>query len=520
MTFSISMAALQRRCPARVFWPLVAIWSAWAVLFWPTLQGMAAIWLRSETFAHGWLIFPISYFLIWRCQLTRPPRSSSGGLLVGLAGGTVAGLIWLSGQLIHVQAAQQLGALVALWALSGAYLGLPLLRQLWFPFGFMIFAVPFGEFLIPQLQQLTAAMAVTLLRWSQIPVYVEGLYLYTPRGIFEVAVACSGIRYLIASLALGTLYAYLNYRSHWRRLAFVGLSFLLPLLANGVRAYGIIVIAFLSQMRYAVGVDHLIYGWLFFGVVMWLLFWLGSAWTEPAECVDTTRSAPEIRDWRALVSVLLVFMLLGGMRWWHQNPAPTAQWMLTASSMPKLGRWRPVEIEPSDGLGRFRGMDVEVNRAYSDGNRRVLLYLAIYHREQQHRELVNSSNRAFDEKWRLIGRELLPLTLDGVERPWPVLILRNHHAQRLLLGGYWVDGAMSSGAAETKLRQLWAGLRGHQGGAYIGVYVPFRDDSAQAMATLRAFVSDGWPALQALLLRPGASLPEPSLNEENQYAGF
>jgi len=521
MTFSISMAVLQRRCPARVFWPLMVIWLGWAVLFWPTLQSMAAIWLRSETFAHGVLIFPISYFLLWRCQLTQPAGSGSGGLFFGLVGGTVAGLLWLAGELIHVQVAQQLGALLALWALSGAFLGLPLLRQLWFPFVFMIFAVPFGEFLIPQLQQVTVGMAVTLLRWSQIPVYVEGLYLYTPRGTFEVAVACSGIRYLIASLALGTLYAYLNYRSGWRRLAFVGVSLLLPVVANGLRAYAIIIIAYLSEMRYATGVDHLIYGWLFFGLVMWLLFWLGSTWAQPAGGNSGGQSAaPAARDWWTLVSLLLVFALLGGMRWWYHYPIPVVQSTLTDNTMPPLGRWQPVAIDSQDRLGRFHGVDLEITKAYSDGSRRVLLYLAIYHQEQQHRELVNSSNRAFDEDWRVVGQEVLPLVLGDAERRWPVLTLQNQHARRLLLGGYWVDGSISNGAAETKLRQLWAGLRGHQGGAYIGLYVPYQDDRAQAMATLKAFVSDGWPGLQALLQRQETVLPKSSSNDESRYAWF
>lgn len=68
----------------------------------------------------------------------------------------------------------------------------------------------------------------------------EGLYLSIPAGHFEVAEACSGLRYLMASVALGVLYAYLTYRSPWRRLAFVVLSMVMPIVANGIRAYGIV----------------------------------------------------------------------------------------------------------------------------------------------------------------------------------------------------------------------------------------------------------------------------------------
>ena len=80
--------------------------------------------------------------------------------------------------------------------------------------------------------------------------------------------ACSGLRYLIASLMIGVLYAAISYRSAWRRAAFIAASILVPLLANWLRAYMIVMLGHLSNNTIAVGVDHLIYGWLFFGIVM------------------------------------------------------------------------------------------------------------------------------------------------------------------------------------------------------------------------------------------------------------
>ena len=106
-----------------------------------------------------------------------------------------------------------------------------------------------------------------------------------PRGDFEVAKACSGIRYLIASVSLGTFYAYLTYQSWGRRLLFVSMAIALPILANGLRAYGIVMIAHFTNMKHAVGVDHLIYGWLFFGVLMFVLFWVGGRYAQ----LDDTR---------------------------------------------------------------------------------------------------------------------------------------------------------------------------------------------------------------------------------------
>ena len=125
--------------------------------------------------------------------------------------------------------------------------------------------MPFGEFLLPVLMEYTANFTVTALRLSGIPVYREGLQFVIPSGSWSVVEACSGVRYLIASFMIGTLFAYLNYRSTRRRLVFMGVSIVVPILANWLRAYMIVMLGHLSGNTIAVGVDHLIYGWLFFG---------------------------------------------------------------------------------------------------------------------------------------------------------------------------------------------------------------------------------------------------------------
>jgi exosortase len=111
--------------------------------------------------------------------------------------------------------------------------------------------------------QWTADATVFGLRLSGIPVYHEGQHLVIPSGSWAVVEACSGVRYLIASLTVGTLFAYLTYQSLKRRLIFVALSIIVPVIANWARAYMIVMLGHLSGNKLAVGVDHLIYGWVF-----------------------------------------------------------------------------------------------------------------------------------------------------------------------------------------------------------------------------------------------------------------
>ena len=99
-----------------------------------------------------------------------------------------------------------------------------------------------------------------MVRMSGVPVYNDGLYIFLPSGNWLVAEACSGIRYLLASFTLGCLFAYLSYQTAAKRLLFCLASIAVPVLANGLRAYIIVMLGHLSDMTIATGVDHIIYG--------------------------------------------------------------------------------------------------------------------------------------------------------------------------------------------------------------------------------------------------------------------
>src|SRR3569623_1110384 len=77
-------------------------------------------------------------------------------------------------------------------------------------------------------------------------------------------------------LALGALVANLCFRSWTRRLLFMLASVAIPVLANGVRAWGTIYIAYRSGSNaFADGFDHIFYGWIFFGIVIALTLGIG-----------------------------------------------------------------------------------------------------------------------------------------------------------------------------------------------------------------------------------------------------
>ena len=184
-----------------------------------------------------------------------------------------------------------------------------------FPLGFLFLMVPFGEDFVPFLMEYTASFVVMMLRLTGISVYREGLHFTLTSGNWSVVEACSGIRYLIASITLGLVYAYLNYASVLKRFVFILASILVPILANGLRAYMIVMIGHLSAMKLATGVDHIIYGWLFFGLVMLLLFYIGSFWRDEEVSLSSGQVVDEpgllmAKETLGRVTVLVLVCLL------------------------------------------------------------------------------------------------------------------------------------------------------------------------------------------------------------------
>ncbi|MBK9685552.1 MAG: exosortase A [Betaproteobacteria bacterium] len=249
-------------------------------LYADTVSSMVGIWYRSETFAHAFLVPPITLWLVWRqrgalVQLTPRPQP---WLLLGLA---AFASLWLLADLVLVNAAAQFAWVAMLVLAVPAVLGLQVAMTILFPLLFLFFAVPIGEFMTVPMMQWTADFTVAALRWSGVPVYREGLKFVIPSGSWSVVEACSGVRYLIASFMVGTLFAYLNYQSWKRRALFMLVSILVPIVANWLRAYMIVMLGHLSGNTIAVGADHLVYGWVFFGIVIMIMFLIGARWSEP-----------------------------------------------------------------------------------------------------------------------------------------------------------------------------------------------------------------------------------------------
>lgn len=131
------------------------------------------------------------------------------------------------------------------------------------PIAFAAFLVPFGDEIIPPLQLITADIAIVLTRWSGVPASIDGIYINTPAGLFIVAEACSGVKFLVAMVTLGVLVCFTRFASWRRRAEFLAACVIVPIIANGVRAWATIFVAQYIGAEKATGFDHIVYGWVF-----------------------------------------------------------------------------------------------------------------------------------------------------------------------------------------------------------------------------------------------------------------
>ena len=258
--------------------PLGRLALAWAVLIalaWRDWAEMAHQWWDASTYNHILLVPPIVAWLVrqrWPELVKLRPQPWWPALAL-LAGGLLA---WRAGTGLSINTLSQLGVVVMLQAAVVALLGPRVAAGLLFPLAYMLFLVPFGDELVPALQAITADMAVALTRASGVPATIDGVFIDTPAGLFEVAEACSGVKFLVAMIALGTLVAHSCFASWKRRALFMAAAVIVPVLANGVRAWGTIFIAQSQGIEFAAGFDHIVYGWIFFALVMTAV--LGASW--------------------------------------------------------------------------------------------------------------------------------------------------------------------------------------------------------------------------------------------------
>jgi len=400
-----SEAAAPDRGAGRAAMAIAACWLCLLWLFRADLMAMVTLWLSSALFSYGLLVAPGAGYLAWqrRAALRRvAPRPEWFVLPVLLA----AGSIWVLGELSDLQAARQF-ALVSMligsvWLIAGSGVA----RVLIWPLLFLFFLVPEGQFMVPVLMDWTADFTAKAARVTGIPVFREGMQLMIPAGSFQIIEACSGLRFLLTSVALGFFMAGAVFRSWRRRTVLLAAAVLVPIVANGLRAYGIVMLGHVSNMRLVA--DHILIGQVFFSAICFLVCWLAIHYSDLESLTSMPVAAPADDRRPGLRSgspafATIASVALGGFALFlaplldarlakrPTGPAPALPETVAGAigETPPAGAWRP----------EFAGATVEIGRRFGT----IDAYAIIYAQESEGAELVNANNDLYDRnRWRRI----------------------------------------------------------------------------------------------------------------------
>lgn len=440
---------------------LAVVAAAILALFARDAAGMARIWWTSATFNHCLLIVPI---LVWLVRQRLPelrmlvPSAWAPGLILAGAGAAA----WLLGEAGSVSLLRHLGLVLMLQGAVAAILGKAVARGLAFPLFYALFLVPFGEELVPPMQKVTAAMSMALLGLAGVPAHLEGIFISTPTGLFRVAEACSGVRFLVAMAALAALVANLCFRSWRRRAAFVAAAMAIPVAANGVRAFATIWVAHLTDNEVAVGFDHIVYGWVFFGLVIALILaagWPffdrrpGDPWFDPARLQSPGAEAGPAA--RAVQIAALVLALAALAPLWTSVVAAAGTRAAPAIVLPDVPGWTRIPAG-NEWHPHYTGADrIALGRYRDRAGREVDLAIIVFARQEEGRELVGYGQGAADEDgaWSWTA-DTAPPPGGRAER------IGSHGRVREVASFYRVGDTLTGSAARVKLETMRVRLLG------------------------------------------------------------
>jgi exosortase A len=414
------------------------------------------------------------------------PQPSMAALLLIF----IFSLFWFAGNLVVVNSVTQLSFVIMIALCIPAVLGWKITSIITFPIVFLIFAVPIGDFMLPIMMDWTADFTVIALRLTGIPVYREGLQFVIPSGRWSVVEACSGIRYLLASLTVGSLFAYLNYQNFFKRLIFILFSIIVPLIANWLRAYMIVLIGHYSGNELATGVDHLIYGWIFFGIIISLMLFLGMRWADSEDKVVTENkvnikySSMIYKNANFYKIYVYIFILVIFPHIADKLMGYTIRNLpVNISEMEPANPWKLKESFSENWKPVFSGYADEYNRFYKNtGEQEVGLHISYYRKQSYDRKLVTSTNSLIFGKnigWKKLLNEKINLesikSLPFVEST-TINSEKNINKNIQIWKFYWIDEHFTSNNIYAKILGALGMIKGQgDDGAIIVIYTPFSE---------------------------------------------
>lgn len=256
------------------------------LIYLPVLGDLIADWYEDSNYSHGFLIIPVSVWLIWRQRkelASVPVRTSNWGF----AGILIALAIFIVGTAGAEYFTARFSFVMLLASMTLYSFGWMFLRKVWFAFFFMLFMIPIPYVIYYSvtfpMQLFASKIASVALGVIGLPLVRFGNVLHLPGGqALEVAEACSGLRSIVALLALGALYAYFTQENRVKAVILFLATIPIAIFGNVVRISFTAIGTYAISEAFVEGTLHEMAGMLvfLFSLIMLMIFGSLLKWKE------------------------------------------------------------------------------------------------------------------------------------------------------------------------------------------------------------------------------------------------
>ncbi|MFT5175982.1 MAG: exosortase A [Gammaproteobacteria bacterium] len=492
--------------------PLALVLVTFSIVMYDTGSSLLDLWWHSDGYGHGIVVLGVTVYLLYlrRAEIVvERTRTSVLGLLLAVALMSV----WSLSRILGVLIGEQVLLVLILPSIVMALYGARMAKIVALPILYLFCAIPLWSYLVPLLQESTAQAATAMSRALGVPIYLEGIYMTIPDGVFLVAEVCAGISYLLAALSLGGFYALLNLRAVWTRIAIVLLSVVAGVVFNWIRVTGIVLIGHHSKMQSEFVREHITYGWVLFVLVVVFIMVCGrlleraeaqdDETAEKARDVDDRSRINERRVWAMAISCALVLAV----------PAYASMRFITApQSVPAValstllgqgGGWQ-FAAPPTDGWTAFSlGADSHARASYAKAQQRVDVHVGYFSVQRQGAEAVSDRHTVYDfETWTRIAQKAVvnrasvapDMTVNEVS-----IRQINGANGRLVWWWYWVDEQFTADKIEAKQLQMRSLFSGKRAAAMIALSSPLFGDVAKTREAMKSWLLEAAGPLAANL---------------------
>lgn len=449
--------------------------------FLPTWSSFIYRWNRfDESYSHGYLVLLIFVYLTVQ-QILRIDYEKIKVNYYVVPVLILCSFLWVLSYYADIEVIHQFLIPIMLCLFFVFVLGLQMGQKFLFPVLFLFCAIPFWDYLIEPLQAVTVWINGLLLGLIGIPVYIEGVMVTIPEGVFEVAGGCSGLRYLIVALTLAVLYSYQNY-TQWRpRIFLILTAVFFALLANWLRVYIIIIVGHVTNMQSDLIANHDFFGWILFALTLLPFFYLAGRYSfwfnDEAPIVKISREIkhPPYNLAPYLIACMALFippLLI----------SPALNETVSDNVLPvfkgKIEQQSKFLIHPV-----FIGADGVLDRVFKVNDATLQVSFRGYTQQSSGKELVYYKNHIYSSNWQLSQQE-------SVQDFALTQLVHQFSRQKILVASqYSIAGYKVKNRMLAKLIEMLKPLMSSQSSSVLILATPCQKSCESAKERVELFIS-------------------------------